>query len=193
VAFYSAVLGPVAFLILINIVVFVFVVRSIIAAGRGLRTNQSESKQIKEKLLASFLNFVLLGLTWIFGFFSIGATNAVVFSYLFCVTSSLQGFIIFVLYVGRDPSARKQWILCIRVIAFRSRNWFNKLQAKSPYTKYGNSSFYYDVTSESCLTTSTTGNDGSTSPIRASISEVVATPWKVDVRVATREPTRNTN
>ncbi len=194
-AFFSAVLGPLVFLMLINLTIFVLVVRSIIAAGRGLRTNQSESKQIREKLLASFLNFVLLGLTWIFGFFAIGATNAVIFSYLFCVTSSLQGFIIFVLYVGRDPSARKHWFMCIGVIASKSRNWSNILQAKSPDSKVGNSAFYYDVTSESGLTTTTTENCP-TSPLRTSFSDfqhVVAVPCSIEVRVAQRQPTKNAN
>ncbi|EFX70367.1 hypothetical protein DAPPUDRAFT_257207 [Daphnia pulex] len=105
------------------------------------------------------------------------------------------GFIIFVLYIGRDPSARKHWFMCIGVIASKSRNWSNILQAKSPNSKSGNSAFYYDVTSESGLTTTTTENCP-TSPLRTSFSDfqhVMAVPCSIEVRVAQRQPTKNAN
>lgn len=110
IVFYLAVLGPVVILFLINLTLFVLVIHSIATSGRGLRTNQPESKQAKEKFMASFMNFILLGMSWIFGFFAIGPTNSVVFSYLFCFSTTLQGFFLFVLYVGRDPSARQLWL-----------------------------------------------------------------------------------
>lgn len=178
--FYSAVLGPVAFLMIINLVIFVLVVRSIIAAGRGLRTNQSESKQTKDKLWASFLNFILLGLTWIFGFLAIGATNAVIFSYLFCVTSSLQGFIIFVLYVGRDPSTRKMWLELFGVGKSEIRTVEPKTKSSTVSKTTGNSE-------SSCSTTVATGNGLSCNEVQ--YVEVV--PFKIEVRQAQLEATTN--
>nr|CAH0104256.1 unnamed protein product [Daphnia galeata] len=153
---------------------------SIIAAGRGLRTNQSESKQTKDKLWASFLNFILLGLTWIFGFLAIGATNAVIFSYLFCVTSSLQGFIIFVLYVGRDPSTRKMWLELFGVGKSEIRTVEPKTKSSTVSKTTGNSE-------SSCSTTVATGNGLSCNEVQ--YVEVV--PFKIEVRQAQLEATTN--
>jgi hypothetical protein len=184
IAFYSAVLGPLVFLMLINLTIFVLVVRSIIAAGRGLRTNQTESKLMRDKLLASFLNFVLLGLNWIFGFFAIGATNAVIFSYLFCITSSLQGFIIFVLYVGRDPSARKLWLKCFGLGKSESR----PLESKSKSSAQSKTTGNY----ESCSTTFTSRNDfTSTFSADGDFQYVAVVPFQMEVREAQREATTN--
>jgi len=172
IAFYSAVLGPLIFLMFLNFAIFVLVVRSIIAAGRGLRTNQSDSKQIRQKILASFMNFVLLGLTWIFGFFAIGTTNAVIFSYLFCVTSSLQGFIIFVLFVGRDRSARKLWLKCFGLGKSESR----PMESKTKPSANSKTTENY----ESSSTTFTSGNNFTlTFPDDVQYLEIVPIPTKV--------------
>ena len=67
--FYASVLGPIAALMLVNLCFFAFVVRSIFTSGRGLRTNQSESKQTRDKLIACLFNFIILLLVmdlWIF-------------------------------------------------------------------------------------------------------------------------------
>ncbi|GFN85847.1 adhesion g protein-coupled receptor l3 [Plakobranchus ocellatus] len=48
------------------------------------------------------------GLTWIFGFLAIEDAR-LVFQYLFCITASLQGFIIFIMTV-RDPHVRQYWL-----------------------------------------------------------------------------------
>ncbi|XP_057369443.1 uncharacterized protein LOC130690463 [Daphnia carinata] len=160
-AFYFAVLAPVIILFLINLTLFVFVVRSIAASGRGLRTNQSESKQAKEKFVASLMNFILLGMSWIFGFFAVGPTNSVIFSYLFCLTTTFQGFFLFVLYVGRDPSARQLWL---------TRFGFGKLdsdsQKKSKATSSagGNSSHGESHSASSTAVTESTSASVSSNP-----------------------------
>ena len=113
--FYFSALLPIAMLLLVNIFVFTLVFRSIAATGKGIRTNQSERKQAKEKLIACLFNFVLLGLSWTFGFFAIGPTNSILFSYLFCSTTTLQGFFLFVLCVVRDPSTHRLWMKLFRL------------------------------------------------------------------------------
>ncbi|XP_032783700.2 uncharacterized protein LOC116921485 isoform X4 [Daphnia magna] len=145
--FYFSVLIPVIILFLINLILFALVVRSIAASGRGLRTNQSESKQAKEKFVASLMNFILLGMSWIFGFFAIGPTNSVIFSYLFCVTTTFQGFFLFVLYVGRDPSARQLWL---KWFGFGKSDSNSQKNSKATSSAVGNSNH-----GESHSTTST--------------------------------------
>ncbi|KAI9558880.1 hypothetical protein GHT06_015669 [Daphnia sinensis] len=162
--FYVAVLVPVIILFLINFILFVLVVRSIAASGRGLRTNQSESKQAKEKFVASLMNFILLGMSWIFGFFAIGPTNSVIFSYLFCITTTFQGFFLFVLYVGRDPSARQLWL-----------NWFgfgksdSNSQKKSKATASSTGGNYSH--GESHSTTSTAVSDSVSTSVSSNSRE----------------------
>ena len=113
--FYFSALLPIAMLLLVNIFVVTLVFRSIAATGKGIRTNQSERKQAKEKLIACLFNFVLLGLSWTFGFFAIGPTNSILYSYLFCSITTLQGFFLFVLCVVRDPSTHRLWMKLFRL------------------------------------------------------------------------------
>ncbi|GFO16337.1 adhesion g protein-coupled receptor l3 [Plakobranchus ocellatus] len=47
-------------------------------------------------------------LTWIFGFLAIEDAR-LVFQYLFCITASLQGVIIFMM-TARDPQVRQYWL-----------------------------------------------------------------------------------
>ena len=120
--FYFSALLPIAMLLLVNIFVVTLFFRSIAATGKGIRSNQSERKQAKEKLIACLFNFVLLGLSWTFGFFAIGPTNSILYSYLFCLTTTLQGFFLFVLCVVRDPSTHRLWMKLFRLDKCSSTN-----------------------------------------------------------------------
>ena len=115
--FYLAVMAPTIILLTVNFIVCVAVVKRIASVGRNLRTNQPKSKQAREKWTACFFNIVLLGLFWIFGFLSADATYSVVFHYLFCVTTTLQGFFLSVLYVGKDRNVRQLWLRRFGVVA----------------------------------------------------------------------------
>ncbi|XP_034472002.1 adhesion G-protein coupled receptor G4-like [Drosophila innubila] len=55
------------------------------------------------------LLFFLLGLTWIFGIFSY-LELGLVFNFIFCVTASIQGFILFVYFVVLDKVPRDAWL-----------------------------------------------------------------------------------
>lgn len=51
----------------------------------------------------------MLGVTWVFGALSFGP-GRLVFQYLFSITNSLQGFIIFVVRCLQYPEARNCWV-----------------------------------------------------------------------------------
>ncbi|XP_050666760.1 adhesion G protein-coupled receptor E4-like [Leptidea sinapis] len=59
-------------------------------------------------LRLSIFLFFLLGLTWVFGLFSF--SKNLIWSYLFCLTSTLQGFVLFVYFVICDPITRNLWV-----------------------------------------------------------------------------------
>ena len=52
--------------------------------------------------------FVVVGLTWAFGLFTIGPAR-VLFQFLFCICASLTGFLIFVLYFLTSKAKRTCW------------------------------------------------------------------------------------
>lgn len=168
--FYLSALLPITMLLMLNLYLFAFLFRSIAAIGQGLRTNQSERKQAREKLIACLFNFILLGLSWSFGFFAIGPTNSLFYSYMFCLTTTLQGFFLFVFYVVRDPQTRRLWTKLIGFDKCSSKNWSDPRSA-------GTSEWY--------VTSSTTQNSEAMSSNKTSTSgfvsaiEMKITPMKV--------------
>ncbi|RUS91255.1 hypothetical protein EGW08_000967 [Elysia chlorotica] len=107
-AFYYAFALPVGVIIVFNLVMFLVIIASLVTRPKGLRSNQAASKARETNLKAAFTIFILLGLTWIFGFLAVEDAR-VPFQYAFTVFSSLQGFLIFVLMVVRRRQVRDQW------------------------------------------------------------------------------------
>ena len=91
-SYYGAFLTPVLLLMLLNTVAFVMVMREVLKIPH----KQEKSKKMGH-FRASLSIFVLLGLNWLFA--GLAATNSsVVFWYLFNITCSFQGFLIFVMH-----------------------------------------------------------------------------------------------
>ncbi|XP_041350345.1 uncharacterized protein LOC121369366 [Gigantopelta aegis] len=116
-AFYYAFALPVGVIIFVNVIMFVVVLVSITRRPDGLRNNQSKHKRASTNLKAAITVFVLLGLTWTFGYLAIDNAR-LVFQYIFTIFSSLQGFFIFILMVARRPQVREQW----KAVCCRKRN-----------------------------------------------------------------------
>lgn len=58
---------------------------------------------------AVFSCFVILGLTWLFGFLAINQVR-IVFSYLFCLCNASQGFLVLIAYVLMSKPKREMWV-----------------------------------------------------------------------------------
>ncbi|KAK3800511.1 hypothetical protein RRG08_043829 [Elysia crispata] len=114
-AFYYAFAVPVGVIIVFNLVMFLVIIASLLTRPKGLRSNQASSKARETNLKAAFTIFILLGLTWMFGFLAIEDAR-VPFQYTFTVLSSMQGFLIFVLMVVRRRQVRDQWrqLCCVQ-------------------------------------------------------------------------------
>ncbi|KAK7112540.1 adhesion G-protein coupled receptor G4-like [Littorina saxatilis] len=103
--FYYAFLAPVCLVMLSNIIVYVMVVVNI------CRRNNIASSGTNKRAVgirASVACFIVLGLSWVFAFFAIEDAR-VVFQYLFTITTSLQGFLVFLVFTARDPNVRAFW------------------------------------------------------------------------------------
>ncbi|XP_059165491.1 uncharacterized protein LOC131948042 [Physella acuta] len=107
-AFYYAFALPVGIIVLFNIIMFFVIIVSLVTRPKGLRSTQANSKTRETNLKAAFTIFVLLGLTWLFGFLAVEDAR-LPFQYAFTIFSSLQGFLIFVLMVARRKQVRDQW------------------------------------------------------------------------------------
>jgi hypothetical protein len=105
--FYSAVLGPVLIIVTANLFVFGMILRSVIRGGAIKSHRQTGRKLVMQRIATSVLLFFLLGLTWVFGLL---ARLSTFFAYLFCITATLQGFVLFVFFVLGKKESRSYWV-----------------------------------------------------------------------------------
>lgn len=109
--FTVSVLVPVCIILLINVILFVLVIHAI-STGPDGKMRATDTDLVGAQLRVSTFLFFLLGLTWIFGIFSF--SDNLFWSYLFCLTSTLQGFVLFLYFVICDPVTRTLWVTLMR-------------------------------------------------------------------------------
>lgn len=89
-------------------IVFVLIVRQVVFR-KMLSTNAQRNK--KKEIIARIQQFVLfwifLGLSWSFGFLSAIPKFGEIFTVLFCIIISLQGFILFIFICVKNPEIKK--------------------------------------------------------------------------------------
>lgn len=106
-AFFAAFAAPVAFVMFVNTITF-FLIMYKLATRPPNTTDPSSSSEGVVKVKRAFGILILVGITWVFGFFAI-ADARLVFHYLFAVCNSLQGFAIFVFYCVIQRKVRECW------------------------------------------------------------------------------------
>ncbi|XP_034486418.1 adhesion G-protein coupled receptor G2-like isoform X2 [Drosophila innubila] len=94
---------PIALITIVNCFMMICIVYSIYQALNPRR------QLIVQQLRLSVLLFFLLGLSWIFGLCSY-LHLGIIFSYLFCLTATLQGFVLFVYFVLLNTANRHAWL-----------------------------------------------------------------------------------
>lgn len=109
---YLSVLLPVGCIVITNLTVFIMVMRSITMGPDGKRRT-TDPEIVLSRLRLSVILFFLLGLSWIFGLLAITG-DGIIFSYLFCLTATLQGFVLFIYFVICDPATRVLWVSLVR-------------------------------------------------------------------------------
>ncbi|XP_072024452.1 adhesion G-protein coupled receptor G6-like [Amphiura filiformis] len=110
--FYFGLLLPIGIVLLTNIVVFTLVLHAITFRRPDMstfsslaKTQSSETTRMIQQVLCIA---VLLGITWVFGFLSIGSA-APVFDALFSIFNSFQGLAVFLLFCVRRREVREAW------------------------------------------------------------------------------------
>ncbi|RUS90990.1 hypothetical protein EGW08_001207 [Elysia chlorotica] len=107
--FYYGFALPVGIIMLANLVMFGLICASLFRRADMSKHSSAKTNQTMVNIRASFISFCMLGLSWIFGFLAISDAR-LVFQYLFCITSSLQGFLIFLMITARDRTIRHYWL-----------------------------------------------------------------------------------
>ncbi|XP_071478109.1 adhesion G-protein coupled receptor G6-like [Diadema antillarum] len=104
---------PVAVILLINVIVFILVIRQLALStkvgGKVKKDKQAERRETIERVQNAITILVLLGLTWIIGYLLLLDVFVDVIQTLFIVFNAFQGLFIFLLYCVRKPVVRQQW------------------------------------------------------------------------------------
>lgn len=105
---HFGVILPVSLIVTANLAIFIYVLYSI-SHTLSMSIQHHEKQMVIKQIRLSILLFFLLGLSWIFGIFAFMKAG-IVFSYLFCLTATLQGFVLFIYFVVIDDNARRSWL-----------------------------------------------------------------------------------
>ena len=110
--FYFAFLVPLIVILITNFFAFCLVVHKLRSVMLRKKVTRAETQSAATQLRGAVSVLVLLGLTWCFGFFTIGGAH-VVFSYLFVIFNTLQGLFIFVFYCVWKRDVQIAWMTAL--------------------------------------------------------------------------------
>ncbi|XP_071483961.1 uncharacterized protein [Diadema antillarum] len=106
----SGLMVPMGIILLVNMVIFVMVIYRLTRTNIATRARSSGKEDGYRDVLRRCQNavsiFLLLGLTWVLGYFTLIRDDNLVIHVLFVILNSLQGFFIFVLYCLRQQHFR---------------------------------------------------------------------------------------
>ena len=106
--FLYSILAPICVIMLMNVLLFIPIIRE----TQCLMYRQAEFQKKNHSLrrfTTTFSCSVLLGLTWLFGLFTLIEDLRAPFQWMFCIFNTLQGFFLFVNNVIRSDVMKKVW------------------------------------------------------------------------------------
>ncbi|XP_039297622.1 uncharacterized protein LOC111045476 isoform X2 [Nilaparvata lugens] len=124
--FYIAYIGPACVILIVNFVVFLRVSKVLCMKRAVGKHNLKEKGGITmAQVRGAFTVMTLLGVTWVSGIFAVGKLR-LIFRYIFCLSNSLQGFIIFIVRCVLYPEARSAWATLFRTGSFKKHRGLTK-------------------------------------------------------------------
>ncbi|EFA06611.2 uncharacterized protein LOC135265703 [Tribolium castaneum] len=103
VGLYLGVWLPVLIVVVINLVIFLYIIYSVVHKKTECSDVGNNEAMFQWRL--AVLLFFMLGLTWAFGFLS-ELDFGLVFVYVFCISATLQGFIMFLFFIVFNSNTR---------------------------------------------------------------------------------------
>ncbi|XP_073819849.1 adhesion G-protein coupled receptor G4-like [Musca autumnalis] len=110
-SFYFGLFIPMAIICIVNISIYLRIICSLCCKTKPDYRHNKDNRDFILHLRLSILLFFLLGVSWLFGIWAHMQENEVL-SCLFCLTATLQGFILFVYFVILDKKISKNWAIC---------------------------------------------------------------------------------
>ncbi|XP_026742549.1 uncharacterized protein LOC113504459 isoform X2 [Trichoplusia ni] len=108
-ALWLAVFAPIAAMLLANWTLFILIVRSVFASRRIQR--HGDTNEAMRCASVSCLLVFLFGLPWLFGLFAYN----IVLAYLFTLTATFQGFVLFIFFVVGNKKTRDLWLNKLKI------------------------------------------------------------------------------
>ncbi|XP_067173257.1 LOW QUALITY PROTEIN: adhesion G protein-coupled receptor L1-like [Apteryx mantelli] len=106
-------IGPVAFVILVNLVFLLVTLHKMIRSSAALKPDSSRLDSIKSWALGAIALLLLLGLTWAFGLLFV-TRESVLTASLFTACNALQGTFIFVFHCALQKKVHRELSKCLR-------------------------------------------------------------------------------
>ncbi|XP_039523677.1 adhesion G protein-coupled receptor E3-like [Pimephales promelas] len=104
-------LGPVSVILSMNMILFISIIIRLNSTLQNLNAEISQMKQAKIIAFKTLAQFVVLGCSWILGFFINGSKELEI---LFLILNSQQGTFIFLIYCVLNNEVRQQYSKCFR-------------------------------------------------------------------------------
>lgn len=105
---YITVVMPISLMSITNLVIFCYILCKIRKSMKNFK-NSKRRQELVIQVRISILLFLLLGTSWIFGIMAHMYGN-MVYSFLFCLTATLQGFLVFIYFSVIEKSDSVTWI-----------------------------------------------------------------------------------
>lgn len=108
-SFNLSLLLPISIISLANSAIFIYILVSVQRSLTKFRSKKDRN-MIYKQLRLSILLFFLLGISWLFGLLA-HLDQSGVLAFLFCITATLQGFVLFIYFVVIDDNVKFSWMV----------------------------------------------------------------------------------
>ncbi|CAB1443218.1 unnamed protein product [Pleuronectes platessa] len=145
-------LGPVCFIIVINVFFFIITVWKLAHKFTSLNPELSQLNKIKAFTVTAIAQMCILGLMWAFGtlLFQEGTVHTrTVYAYIFTILNSLQGALIFILHCLLSKQVREEYAHFLSCICTPQKKRYSDLTSTNPSSSQSQGSRSGQQTSES--------------------------------------------
>ncbi|CAF1028752.1 unnamed protein product [Adineta steineri] len=103
---YTTFLAPISLIVFCNFILFLFILQSLFQSDPTIPTQQNNRSKLQ--VGAALCCFVSIGCTWAFGILVL-IRSSFIHQLIFCISNSLQGFLIFIFHVYLSKPKRELW------------------------------------------------------------------------------------